>query len=210
MSFSKNDKICYKLHIISYSCDGWIKIACRNEKCCFYSNPGCHHRCHKSFTHRRWVLSPPAPCFYNLNLFSKAVNVWHTTKPSLEKPWKTFYAVSLRKHIGWLLFGRFYELYAAMLQTEIIVLSPISLPATHTATALMQNDLVALWMNHPHLKLPHSAPCSHFSDSTLSLSLHWCSSSSPCHHDPDEWWGCRYGFADSLHLPQWWFFCFIH
>lgn len=71
-----------------------------------------------------WFLSPPAPCFCNLNLFSVVVNVSHATKSSLEKPWNTFYAFSLRKHIGWLLFGPFYELYAAKLHPEIKVLVP--------------------------------------------------------------------------------------
>lgn len=46
----------------------------------------------------------------------------------LNSVWKSherfFYAFSLRKHFGWLLFGPFYELYAAKLQPEIIVLVP--------------------------------------------------------------------------------------
>lgn len=70
------------------------------------------------------LLSPPAPCFCNLNVFPMVANVLHTTKPSLEKPWKTLYAYSLRKHIGWLLFGPFFDLCAAKLQPEIIVLLP--------------------------------------------------------------------------------------
>lgn len=80
--------------------------------------------------------------------------------------------------------------------------SLIYLQATHKATAaLRQNDLVAPWMKLPPPNLPHSAPCSHFSDSTLSFSLHWCSSSSPCHHEPNEWRGCQCQFADSS--SQW-------
>lgn len=64
----------------------------------------------------------------------------------------------------------------------------------------MPNDRVAPWMNRPPPNLPRSAPCSHSSDSTLSFSLHWCSSPSPCHHNPDERCGCQYWFADSLSL----------
>lgn len=84
--------------------------------------------------------------------------------------------------------------------------SLISLLSTSKVTALMQNDCVSPWMNHPHPYIPHSAPCSHFSDSTPPFSLHWCSSSSPCHHDdhPDQWCGCQYWFSDSLSVG-----CFI-
>lgn len=60
------------------------------------------------------------------------------------------------------------------------------------ATALMQRDRVAPWMNCPPSNLPHSAPYSRSSDSTPSFSLHWYSSSSPCHHDPKDWCGCQF------------------
>lgn len=68
------------------------------------------------------VSSPPATP--SVNLFSKVANVLHTARPHLEKPWKTIYAFSLTKRIAWLLFAPFYELYAAKLQPEIMVLLP--------------------------------------------------------------------------------------